>query len=248
MDEEGNVFKNKQKKFKQINKFLELMKKPLSELPKNPKIIDFGCGKSYLTFAMYDYLVSEGYEPSIVGLDLKKDVVDYCNKLAKKFEFKNLKFLNQDVRDFKKDEEIDMIISLHACDIATDYALYAGIILNAKVIMSVPCCHSELFQTINNEKLNHILQYGSLKEQFASMLTDSIRGLLLQEAGYDVNIYEFIEVSHTPKNTMIQAIKGKKKIDKEKIRKEIDEILVEFNISQTLNELMKEVDSEHFSN
>lgn len=237
MDKNGRVYNGKKKKFKQINKFLELIESSVKTLDKNPTIVDFGCGKSYLTFALYYYLTDQGYNPTIIGLDLKADVVDLCNKLAVKFEFKNLSFINQDVKNYIPDDKIDMIISLHACDIATDYALYAGIKWNSQIIMSVPCCHSEVFNQIVNPKIDYILKHGDLKEKYCSVLTDSIRGLLLEIHGYKTNIYQFVDLDDTPKNTMIQGVKSKKKNSKLEI--ELNEILSENKLVQTLNELLK---------
>ena len=168
MDKNGVVVSHKQKKFRQINKFLEMLKDVEENLPKNAKIIDMGCGKSYLTFAMYHYFnVIKNKNVTINGYDLKKDVVEHCNNLAKEFNFKNLQFFNEDIQNIDKDENINMIISLHACDTATDYAIYFGVKLNCDVILSVPCCQHELFKQIKNENLSSMLSYGVFKVRFS---------------------------------------------------------------------------------
>lgn len=208
MTKEGQIVKAKYDKFRQINRFLEFIQDILPSLQKHKKntILDFGCGKSYLTFAMYYYLkVMKGYDITIIGLDLKKDVIRICNELAKSYGYEELAFLEGDIASYKGVTRVDMVVTLHACDTATDYALYKAVQWGAKVILSVPCCQHELNKQIQNEVLNPILQYGLLKERMAALLTDGIRGVLLESAGYKTQILEFIDMEHTPKNILIRA-------------------------------------------
>lgn len=241
IDKNGIVLSHMQKKFRQINKFLEMLKDVEEALPKNAKIIDMGCGKSYLTFAMYHYFNNiKNKNVTIKGYDLKKDVVENCNKLAKEFSFNNLSFYNEDIKNLSPKENINMIISLHACDTATDYALYFGVKLNCNIILSVPCCQHEIFSQIKNEELSSILGYGILKERFSSILTDSLRADALKLCGYKTNIIEFIDMEHTPKNIMIKAIKNKNyKPDIKKMEK-FKNIISMFNINPTINNLLKD--------
>lgn len=208
MTKEGMIVKAKYDKFRQINRFLEFIQDILPSLKKDKKntILDFGCGKSYLTFAMYYYLkVMNGYDITIIGLDLKKDVIKKCNELAKSYGYEELAFLEGDIASYKGVTSVDMVVTLHACDTATDYALYKAVQWGAKVILSVPCCQHELNKQIQNEVLNPILQYGLLKERMAALLTDGIRAVLLESAGYKAQILEFIDMEHTPKNILIRA-------------------------------------------
>ncbi len=241
IDKNGVVLSHKQKKFRQINKFLEMLKDVEKKLPKNAKIIDMGCGKSYLTFAMYYYFnIINKKNVTINGYDLKKDVVDSCNKLAKDFDFKNLEFFHEDIQNIDKNENINMIISLHACDIATDYAIYFGVKFNCDVILSVPCCQHEIFNQIKNENLSSMLSYGILKERFSSLLTDSLRADALKLCGYKTNIIEFIDMEHTPKNIMIKAIKNKNFIKNNKNIEKFENLIYYFNINPKIYELLKD--------
>lgn len=241
MDKNGVVVSHKQKKFRQINKFLEMLKDVEENLPKNAKIIDMGCGKSYLTFAMYHYFnIIKEKNVTINGYDLKKDVVEHCNSLAKEFNFKNLQFFNEDIQNIDKDENINMIISLHACDTATDYAIYFGVKLNCDVILSVPCCQHELFKQIKNESLSSMLSYGILKERFSSLLTDNLRADALKLCGYKTNIIEFIDMEHTPKNIMIKAIKNKNFTKNDKNIEDFEKLIYNFNINPTIYKLLKD--------
>lgn len=240
IDKNGIVVSHKQKKFRQINKFLEMLKDVEQNLPKNAKIIDMGCGKSYLTFAMYHYFnILKEKNVTINGYDLKKDVVEHCNNLAKEFGFKNLKFFNEDIQNINKDENINMIISLHACDTATDYAIYFGVKLNCDVILSVPCCQHELFNQIKTEDLSSILSYGILKERFSSILTDTLRADALKLCGYKTNIIEFIDMEHTPKNIMIKAIKNKNFTKSTQNIENFEKLMYNFNINPTIYKLLK---------
>lgn len=223
MTEEGKVVKSKYDKYKQINRFLEFVEDILPSLDKDREltIIDFGCGKSYLTFAMYYYLKElKNYDIKIIGLDLKKDVIEHCNLLAKRYNFQKLTFLVGDIASFEGVDKVDMVVSLHACDTATDYALYKAIKWNAEVILSVPCCQHELNGQIENDMLSPILHYGIIKERIAALTTDALRGELLEAAGYKAQILEFIDMEHTPKNLLLRGVrkvKGKTVINKEGI-------------------------------
>lgn len=211
MTSEGKIVRTKYDKYRQINRFLEFIQDVLPELPKNRPltIIDFGCGKSYLTFAMYYYLnILMGYEVHMIGLDLKSDVIRHCNELADKYGYANLEFIHGDIADFEGADAVDMVVTLHACDTATDYALYKAVRWNAKVILSVPCCQHELNGQISNDMLNAVLSYGLLKERMAALMTDGLRGQLLEAVGYKTQILEFIDMEHTPKNILIRAVKS----------------------------------------
>lgn len=241
IDKNGIVISHKQKKFRQINKFLEMLKDIEENLPNNAKIIDMGCGKSYLTFAMYHYFnIIKEKNVTINGYDLKKDVVEHCNKLAREFNFKNLQFFNEDIQNIDKSENINMIISLHACDTATDYAIYFGVKLNCDVILSVPCCQHELFKQIKNNELSSMLSYGILKERFSSLLTDNLRADALKLCGYKTNIIEFIDMEHTPKNIMIKAIKNKNSAKNDNNIENFQKLIYNFNINPTIYKLLKD--------
>lgn len=217
MNEKGKVFKDKYDKFRQINKYLEFIRDIKDELNKKKKIriVDFGSGKAYLTFALY-YYINEvlGVEAEITGIDLKKDVVEFCNDTAKKLEYKNLKFLWGDIKTFTEFEGIDMIVTLHACDIATDMAIAHGIKWKSRIIMVVPCCQHEIFTQIKSESMSPLLKHGILKERISSLVTDAARGNLLEVVGYNVQFVEFIDMEHTPKNIMIRAIYNGQKNEK----------------------------------
>ena len=204
---DGTVPAAKQKKFRQINRFLEMIDDVSANIPDGARIIDAGCGKSYLTFALYDYLRRmQRKKVEIVGLDLKADVVAHCAQLAKKMGFEHLRFYAGDIADYKPaDNRADMVVSLHACDTATDFALYNAVSWGAKVILSVPCCQHELFPQIQNELWKPLLRHGILKERLAALTTDALRAELLDAAGYTTVVTEFIDMEHTPKNLMLRA-------------------------------------------
>lgn len=209
-DETGKVYKKKYDKFKQLNKYLEFVSGAVSSFKddKEITIVDFGCGKAYLTFALYHYLVNElNLKVNIVGLDLKKDVIDYCNEVASELSYDKLKFLVGDIRDYNSEVDVSMVVSLHACDIATDIALAKSVSWNAKVIFAVPCCQHEMFDKISSKSLTPMLKHGIVKEKLSSLITDSIRGLKLESVGYEVNMMEFIDMEHTPKNILIKAVR-----------------------------------------
>lgn len=220
MTKEGKIVHSRYDKYRQINRFLEFIEDILASLPKDRtvRILDFGCGKSYLTFAMYEYLHErKGYEVEMIGLDLKADVMDHCNELAEKYGYDNLKFYTGDIADYEDDKPIDMVVTLHACDTATDFALEKAVRWGAKVILSVPCCQHELNAKIASKDLAPIMDYGLLKERFAALLTDGLRAKLLEEQGYQVQILEFIDMEHTPKNILIRAVYTGKKVSHEAV-------------------------------
>lgn len=229
-DKSGKINKSKYDKFRQINRYLEFVRDVLPHLPKDEqiRIIDFGCGKSYLTFALYYYLHEiEGYNLSVVGLDLKEDVIEKCNFLAGKYGYKDLRFIRGDIATYEDTNDVDMVVSLHACDTATDYALIKAISWNAKVIFAVPCCQHEVNKQLDSTLLQPVLKYGVIKERIAALMTDAIRANLLEQKGYETSILEFIDMEHTPKNLLIRAVK-KQKMRKtgghEKLRKMTEEL------------------------
>ena len=232
MSTEGKILKSSYNKFRQINKYLEFIDDVIEEL-KSKKLIDnhinvldFGCGKSYLTFALYYYLKNyrKDLSFSIVGLDLKKDVIEFCNKLAQKLDYKSLEFLNGNIKDYDRAKEVDLVFSLHACNNATDYSLEKALSLNSKAILTVPCCHHEFFEKIQKNKnskfydnLKIMADNGIVLDKFASLATDSFRSLTLELCGYKTKMIEFIDMEHTPKNILIKAIKSKSSTLKEKL-------------------------------
>lgn len=239
MTKDGKVVKAKYDKYRQINRFLEFIEDIIPQLDKSSEqtIIDFGGGKSYLTFAMYYYLkVLKGYDIRIVGLDLKEDVIEKCNLLSKKYGYDKLKFLVGDIASYEDVTKVDMVVTLHACDTATDYALAKAVKWGAKVILSVPCCQHEANTMIKNELLSPVFSYGILKERMAAIFTDAVRANLLEEAGYQTQILEFIDMEHTPKNLLIRAVyTGRKNLQAgEKVRL----MEKELNLNLTLNKLV----------
>lgn len=207
---DGTVKKQKYDKFKQINRFIEFIDDSLAHLPKDRtiRILDFGSGKSYLTFALYHYLkVIKGLDIRVTGLDLKKEVIEHCAQIAKDLQYDDLEFLVGDINDYNGESAVDMVVTLHACDVATDMALSRAVKWNAQVILSVPCCQHELNRQLDSSPLDVMLQHGLVKERFAALATDSIRAELLQLVGYDAQLLEFIDIENTPKNILIRAYK-----------------------------------------
>lgn len=208
MSPEGRVFKKHYSKFRQINRYLEIADSCFEYLPDSGRlrIIDFGCGKSYLTFALYHYLrLVKQRDVEIIGLDLKKDVIDFCSRTARKLGYDELKFLTGDIADYESDGA-DMVVTLHACDTATDFALINAVKWHSRVILSVPCCQHELFSQIKSEVNEPMLKHGIIKDKFNELLTDGLRGLKLEAAGYEVAMTEFTSLEHTAKNIMIKAV------------------------------------------
>ena len=231
MNENGQVYKKKYDKFKQINKFLEIVEDSLKDIEVNDDfmIIDFGCGKAYLTFALYYYFYKiKKVNANIIGLDLKDDVINFCNEAAAKLKFNNLKFQYGDIKDFIYKWKVDMIVTLHACDNATDAALVKAVKWNTDIILSVPCCQHEFYNKIENKPLEPMFKHGLIRERVSSLVTDSLRGLFLETKGYKVQLLEFISMEHTPKNILIRAVKTNRDIDK--AQKEYDEFKKFWNL------------------
>lgn len=238
---DGKIVKSRYDKFKQINRFLEFIEDILPTLPRERtiKVIDFGCGKSYLTFAIYYYLkILQGLEVEIIGLDLKKDVISRCNALALTYGYESLRFLQGDISTFEESQEVDMVVTLHACDTATDYALSKAVGWKAKVILSVPCCQHEVNSQIACEELGPALKYGLIKERMAALLTDAIRANILEEQGYEVQILEFIDMEHTPKNILIRGIRKTEKAGKRR-ETNVKKMTGMMNVETTLQKLMQ---------
>ena len=253
MSVEGKILKSSFNKFKQINKYLEFIDDVIEELKAKKlitnhiNVLDFGCGKSYLTFALYYYLKNyrKDLTFSIVGLDLKKDVIEFCNKLAKKLNYENLEFLNGNIKDYDKSKEVDLVFSLHACNNATDYSLEKALSLDAKAILAVPCCHHEFFEKIQKNKnsefyntLKIMADNGVILDKFATLATDSFRSLSLELCGYKTKMIEFIDMEHTPKNILIKAIKSKSSNLKEKLT-EYNKLKEFLGIKPLLEDLIK---------
>ena len=210
---EGKIVNSRYDKFRQINRFLEFIQDIVENLPKGREltIVDFGCGNSYLTFAMYHYLkVMKGFDIRVIGLDLKEDVIAYCNELKDRYGYEKMSFTTGDIASYTGVDAVDMVVTLHACDTATDYALEKAVKWGASVILSVPCCQHELNYQMKNEELSAVLKYGLLKERIAALVTDGLRAEMLEQCGYDTQVLEFIDMEHTPKNILIRGVKRNK--------------------------------------
>ena len=271
MTQDGKIVRTKMDKFRQINRFLEFVEDILPQLDKDRELtlLDFGCGKSYLTFAMYYYLHElKGYDIRIIGLDLKTDVILHCNELAKKYGYEKLTFLVGDIADYEGMDQVDMVVTLHACDTATDYALAKAVGWNAKVILSVPCCQHEVNKQLEKQRNLHsgkmksktevmevsemlgdqlasmeevlgpIMDYGLLRERFAALVTDGLRAKRLESEGYETQVLEFIDMEHTPKNILLRAVK--KGSPAAKSRKEAEDCERFLKIQPTLGMLLAE--------
>lgn len=237
---EGKIINGKYDKFRQINRFLEFIRDILPALPKDRRIsiVDFGCGKSYLTFAIYYYLkIMNGLDVEITGLDLKEDVIKKCNELKEKYGYDDLQFLTGDIGTYEGKSRVDMVVTLHACDTATDHALAKAVKWDADVILSVPCCQHELNRQIFCEPLEAVFKHGLLKERISALLTDGIRAELLEEAGYDVQVMEFIDMEHTPKNILLRCVKNNRM--KPKKSSSPEELSAFLNAELTLQKLLK---------
>lgn len=271
MTQDGKIVRTKMDKFRQINRFLEFVEDILPQFDKDRELtlLDFGCGKSYLTFAMYYYLHElKGYDIRIIGLDLKTDVILHCNELAKKYGYEKLTFLVGDIADYEGVDQVDMVVTLHACDTATDYALAKAVGWNAKVILSVPCCQHEVNKQLEKQRNLHsgkmksktevmevsemlgdqlasmeevlgtIMDYGLLRERFAALVTDGLRAKRLESEGYETQVLEFIDMEHTPKNILLRAVK--KGSLAAKSRKEAEDCERFLKIQPTLGMLLAE--------
>ena len=238
MTKEGRVVNSRYDKYRQINRFLEFIEDILPNLVQGREsaIIDFGCGKSYLTFAMYYYLKElKGYPVRIIGLDLKEDVIEHCSRLGRQYGYDGLSFCHGDIASFEGVEKVDMVVTLHACDLATDYALEKAVNWGARVILSVPCCQHELNGQMENSLLRPVLQYGLIKERMAALYTDAIRAQVLEYRGYRTQILEFIDMEHTPKNILIRAVRQGRKRDNGLQIRELAEFL---HVKPTVVELL----------
>ena len=250
MTESGKIIRTRYDKYRQINRFLEFIEDILPELPtdRTVHIIDFGCGKSYLTFAMYYYLkVLKHYDIRITGLDLKQKVIEDCQALADQYGYDGLQFLCGDIADYNGTDEVDMVVTLHACDTATDYALYKAVKWHASVILSVPCCQHELNRKMQCETLSGAFQYGLIKERTAALMTDAMRGQLLEMKGYKTQLLEFIDMEHIPKNILIRGVKSKGLLPKAARKQQMENYQKcrdFFGAELTLEKLFKEMEGE----
>ncbi|WP_101773248.1 class I SAM-dependent methyltransferase [Peptostreptococcus faecalis] len=246
----GKVINSKYDKYKQINRFVEIVDDEVKKIEKEYQndeskvlhILDFGCGKSYLTFILYYYFTEiKKINVKITGLDLKKDVINNCNEIAKKYKYDNLHFELGDINGYKYNDNVDIVLTLHACDTATDYALYNAIKWNAKIIFSVPCCQHEINSTINTSKFDILTKYGLIKEKVSSLFTDAVRANMMEAMGYKTQLLEFIDEQHSPKNILIRSVKSNVSKDKrKKAIEQIERLKEEFNFEQTLYSLLAE--------
>lgn len=239
---DGKITKARYDKFRQINRYLEFIEDILYKLPDDRplRIIDFGCGKSYLTFAMYYYLhVLQGRDIRVTGLDLKKDVIEHCNRLAEQLGYEQLHFEHGDIAHYTGADAVDMVVTLHACDTATDYAIAKAIGWNARIIMVVPCCQHEVNKQIHNRMLQPVLKYGLIKERMSALFTDAMRANLMEQAGYDTQILEFIDMEHTPKNLLIRGVKADGMRNRGNSG-DITELTKQLQVELTLQKLLKE--------
>lgn len=242
---EGKIVRTMYDKFRQINRFVELIDDEIGNLPRDRTltVIDFGCGKSYLTFVLYYYLTQiRRLDVRIIGLDLKADVIEHCNRAAEKYGYDRLHFELGDINGYECPYPVDMVVSLHACDTATDYALYNAVRWGARLIFSVPCCQHELNGQMQGGGLSILTRYGIIKERTAALMTDAVRGNLLTASGYRTQLLEFVDLSHTPKNILIRAVKTNipEKTRREAL-KEVDALKGQFGFRPTLDGLLRDI-------
>jgi len=242
-DKEGQVIPKMADKYRQINKYLEVMEGLIKSttLPKQVNIVDMGSGKGYLTFALYDYLYNKlKLSVKVTGIELRQELVDYCNEVANKAGFEHLSFACQRIETFENDQ-IDILIALHACDTATDDAIHKGIVSDSALIICAPCCHKQIRQQLKGkEQTDPILKYGIFKERQYEMVTDTIRALIMEKKQYQTKIFEFVSNEHTRKNVLLVGAKSDKSTDEASIDKKIEQIKQAYGIEQHyLEEILK---------
>ena len=243
MDATGRVLAARRDKYRQINRFIELVDDVVRQMDcQRLRVVDFGCGKSYLTFLLYHYLTEmRGIEADITGLDLKADVVEHCNLAARKYGYTGLHFAVGDIAGHSTAQPVDMVVTLHACDIATDHALAKAVAWQSGLVFSVPCCQHELNAQMESEELAILTRYGIVKERTAALMTDAIRANLLAACGYSTQLLEFVDMEHTPKNLMIRAKKASLPLQhRKKALDEVERLCRAFQLSPTLLHLLKE--------